>query len=220
MQFHEFPVGHLAILPQADAADANRSETNPFELHHFVADTSKQTSDFPILPFGHRDLDPGALTGFLDRLDSVHPEFAFREEEPLFECFEGLPSRLASHLGLVIPIDPVLGVCEFLGKIAVIGHDQQSGGIFIESADCEQPRSEIREQIDHSPPALRIAVSAEEAGWLVQHVVFLPFHPERFTIERNDLRLRLHPHPQHICYRAIDRHATSRDQFLAFTPRA
>src|SRR5690606_4641057 len=61
VQFSEFLAAEFPILSQRNPSESKRTKADPFQFHHLVADTRQQAADFAVLPFRHRNLDPGAL---------------------------------------------------------------------------------------------------------------------------------------------------------------
>jgi hypothetical protein len=110
-------------------------------------------------------------------------------------------------------------VRELLRQVAVVGDDQQSFAVFIQPPHGEQPRLIGIEQVDHPRPSFRIAVRREYAGRLVEDVILLPFHAERFGVECDLLLLRIDPGAQLGDHLPINRDAPGDDELFARAPR-
>ncbi len=142
-----------------------------------MTDASEQTANFTVLSFGHHDFDPGAVLLLLQWFHTVNAEFPFREEQTLSQLLVDFRARNTCHLCFIGAEDSIAWVSEFLGQIAVIRHQNQTGGVFIQATDSKQPRTLFREQIEDESTPFRIIGGTKIPRWLVQHEVFLPLNP-------------------------------------------
>ena len=69
-----------------------------------------------------------------------------------------------------------------VSQLAVVGHDEQSTAVFVESPDGEQPGAVGRKQVDHSGAAAGIVVGAQVTGWFVQQEVRGPLGANRLPV--------------------------------------
>ncbi len=87
--------------------------------------------------------------------------------------------------------DGVPRVRQPLGQIAIVGDDQQSLTILIQTTDAEQPPVMVRKQLDHALAALRIGVGAQIPAGLVQQEVGPSSRLELLAIEPDIVLVRV-----------------------------
>src|ERR671925_299869 len=80
-----------------------------------------------------------------------------------------LPDRPAAHPGHVRPRHLVARVHEPVRQLAVVGEQDEAGGVGVQPADWIQARARRRDQPHHRRSTLRVARRRHHAGGLVDH---------------------------------------------------
>ena len=210
--------GQLAVLSNGNSSQTQGAIPNPFQSHHFVADTSEQAANFAVLAFGHGHFDPGALPLLLDRFDRVNTELAFGEVQPLAERIEDFAVRMASNQGPIEAINAVLGMSKLLSEVTIVGHDDQARCRRIQAAYAEQSRAHLRKQVDDARPTIWIAIGAYNAAGLVEQEVLLPLHFQGRTIQSDLVGQWADARSQYGFFFSVDGDAPIGNQGFTLTP--
>ncbi len=129
------------------------------------------------------------------------------------------PRRRRSS-SLVALRDVVLGIRQPLGKLRIVGQNQQAACIEIEPADRKQVALTVRQQIVDRRTPVRIAIGGDVAGRLVQQQVRALFAAQRLAIEGDAVALHVHPRVRIAHDPAVDAHAPRPDPTAGFGTRS
>lgn len=220
MQFFEFFAAEFTMFADGQASQSQRSIADAFELHDLMTDAGEESADFPVLTFGHRDFDPGAALLLFDGDNVMHAEPSLGEVQAAFQFIENLAGGITRDLCAVESKDAIAGMGESLRQVAIVGDDQQAGGIFVESSDGEQAGAIAGKQVEDAAATFGIVSGAEETGGLVEHEVFLPLNLQPLPIERDGLTPGFDCGAKLSDRLAVDRDASGSDQLFAFPARA
>ena len=130
------------------------------------------------------------------------------QRHAFFQRFSFLLSERTIYMYKVLLAQLEAGVCQAVGEIAVVGQQQQPGGIVVQPAHRIKAQAAvfIREDIEDSPPAAVIAGSGQQVQGLVQHDDY--FGPgmerDRFSVEGDLVRLRVDRHGIALGLPAVD----------------
>ena len=117
-------------------------------------------------PFFDADLE-GAAAHFLDG-DGADPFLI--DAGSLGERFQVIRGDLGEGFDKVFFDDVGRGVDHFVGKVAVVGDEEEAGGLFVEPADGEEP-FRIWEKIEDNGFFARADAGADIAYGFVEDVV-------------------------------------------------
>ena len=106
-----------------------------------------------------------------------------------------------------------------MGELTIVGHEQQALSLGIETPDREHPRL-IGPHVDDGGPTLRIVGGSDDPGRFVEQVVDeVGPHPDRSTVDGNDLGLDIDPLAE-FGDDPVDRHPALSDDLLTDPPAA
>src|SRR3954451_14500876 len=126
----------LAVLAHRQAADAQRAERGPLELEDRVPDGLEHALDLPLAPLVDRELDH---TG-TDLADLRGGGQAVVEQDALAQrLHRGLVDRRVGDPRAVGARHLEGGVGEAVGELAVVGQQDQTGGVVVQPADGVEP---------------------------------------------------------------------------------
>ena len=91
--------------------------------------------------------------------------------EPSEEAIESLFGGLSAYLDQVSLFDSRRSAREFVGQVAVVGHQQEPLAQIIQPPDRVEPLAQLREELHHGRPLLGITDRGDEALGLVEHEV-------------------------------------------------
>lgn len=219
-QLPEFVFPQFTKLTEGNATDTNRTESDPFQLHYLVPSAGQQPPNLAVLPFGHRDFDPGAATLLLDRFDVVDFELSFGEEQPFLELLKNFSFGMTRHLSPVDSVNVIARMCQFLSEVSVIRHDQQTGGVLVQTPDTEQPWTIGWKEFEDRWTSLRITRCTQEPRRLVEEIVLLALELQLFAVQCDCLHRRTDVRSELRDRLAIDLHSSSGDQLFTFATRS
>jgi hypothetical protein len=146
-------------------------------LFYVVADLLKHLAELAITAFDEDDFVPGivALADLADLrgggMDATRAGLAAFDSDASAEAIEGFLSGLAADFYEVGFLHTCGGPGEFVGQVAVVGHEQQAFAQVVETANGIETFARLREELHHRRAAFGIAHRGHEALGLVEHVV-------------------------------------------------
>ncbi len=103
---------------------------------------------------------------------------------------------------------------------SVIGQDQQTGGVLIETADREQEVFEPSEQVVDRRPSFRIFVGRQVAFGLVKEDVLFFAGRDGAAVQSNLVVVRIHPEVGRLNFLSVDGDAAGADPTASLGARA
>jgi len=101
-------------------------------------------------------------------------------------------ARPAGDGGYICLVDPVTGMGQGVGKLAVVGHEEQSLGVVIQPPHRVEADGDGGDKIGHRFSAARVAESGNNAAGFIQQHVYFFFASQRPAIDGDDVPPRLH----------------------------
>jgi len=161
----------IAVFPDLEVAQGQGAEPDADEVDDRVADGIQHTADLPVFALGDGDPEQGMAATLLDKRDFRGQGRAVFKGHAPAQQVQGFIRDHAFDGGLVGPGSLVAGVGEAVGPFAVIGEQQQSHGIEIESAHGIDPLGDVLYQVGHQGSAFRLVQRTDVAERLVDDQV-------------------------------------------------
>lgn len=212
--------GEGSAATEFESSESERAEFDPLQLHHLMTDSSEESADFPVFPFAKDDFEQGGLSDHAKFANGVDFESPLLKTMAGPEAFKFLPSRRPGNENPVDLANPETGVGEFLREETIVGHDDKSLTVLIESADCEQTFGDRWEQINQAEATCRIIIGTEIPGWLVDGEVDFFFQFEALSVEMNFLLVGIDFDSESGDDDAIDFDSPGNDHLFASPARA
>jgi len=155
---------------EADVADAGSGQALDA-----AADGGEHPAHLSIaaLEDGQLDLAAAGAVGFLGHLG--HPHILRRLRDAVLQLNARVQLRQAAGFGhapedrFVRFADMVLGVCDLVDEVAVVGEEDQALRVDVEAADGAQEGLLLQvDVVDHGPSGMRVAHRAGDAARFVQ----------------------------------------------------
>ncbi len=214
-----FFVGQFAPLAGRQIAKQHRALTHANEPQHLVA---KHFSNFTNLAFAalvQHDPHPNTIFAALQHVNPGWRRRHIVQLHAIAPLAQRLCRRRLVEQRTIFFFNLIAGVCQALGKLAVVGHQQQAFAVIIEPANRKQPRGQI-DQSNHCWAALRIIGGGNDAGGFIQHDVGSRINfPDRLTVDENRILLGINACAGDNHDFAIDRHPAGANELLAVAPR-
>ena len=153
----------------------------------------EQSPDLAIAALVQADPDPGvAALGRID-LDGIEVGRPILELDPAPQPLQYLVRRRSPEPHQVLTPYLARGVHEPMSEFAVIGEQQETGGIHVEPTHHDpSPTHRWRQSLEYGRPALRIIARGHLADGLVIQQYFnrilSPAEVQRFPVETNPVR--------------------------------
>ncbi len=151
----EFPSGQRAGLAGFQSVKRQRPQSNSRQLPHLVPDAGQHSANFVIAHFIESDFENAAIADALDQSNSAGRGFeslaAARIGEPnaLLQSLRLAGIEMAIDDGLIRFLNAVARMRETVGQIAVIGQQEQSAALGIQSANRINALADVaRQKID------------------------------------------------------------------------
>ena len=197
----------------------NRTEGDAFKFDDLVAHTSEQAANFSIATFLQLQFQNSTASLVLD--DSHTPKLeealgkihAFAELRQYFRC------RPAGDMTAISSYDFKPRVSQSLSQIAVVGHQQQSGCILVQTADGEESLVGHRNQVDRSRSPVRISVGAQDAARFVQQKIAEPRQSQTLGIQTHITGLGVYGSSRVGDHFTVDCHSPVTNVLLAVASR-
>jgi len=208
LQIANFIRMQLTKSPVGQRSQHNGSEGNTLQLDHLVTDSSQQPANFAIATFLQFQLKHSAASLMLDDSHSAKPEKALGKVHAFTELGENFRGRPAGNVAAVSSDNFKPRVCQSLSQIAIVGYQQQSGRILVQTADGEQSLVGHGNEIDRARSSVGVTVCAEDSAGLVQEEVAEAGQPQPFSVQPHITGLGMHRASRVRDNFAIDRDAT------------
>ena len=204
-----FPLPEIAKF---DATEPDASE--PFDGH---ADLRQHASDLALPALSHHDLEERLPSVFLSHSDPSWTGRAIIELHALTETTERFTTNGTGHERQVGPLDSERWVQQPMGQVTIVGEQEQSFGVLIESSDGVEPLVQV-DEVHHGRPSFGVAGGGDDALWLVQHqVAHSGVDDDALTVDLYHVRHSVHSVAQGGDL-AVDRHAAGDDEHFRGPP--
>ncbi len=190
-QFLNFPRQQFSMPSRAESAKLQRAEADSFQSQHLVPGTSHQSANLAVLTFLKFEFEDHAATFAAMHMNASEPEKAVGEVHAFSKLPKSFRGRNACDLTSIASNHFKLRMRQMLREIAIVGDQQQTFGVLIESTDGKQSLILNRHKIHSSRTTLWIAVRAENALGLVDQKVSKPRRTKSLHIEPNVVLLRI-----------------------------
>jgi hypothetical protein len=134
-------------FPGGQPLQADRSDSHSAKRHHLVTELGEHPPNLAFLAFGQDELEHGRLTLATDDPSSLGPDLAVREPNTFGQPGEHIRVRHSGHERPVELFDAVARMCQPVGKVAVVGQDDEPGAVFVEAADGVDTLGSLRQEI-------------------------------------------------------------------------
>ena len=190
----EFGGGHSPVLSGVKPGQSQGTEGGSHQFQDKVVQGFKKTADLPVAAFGQGDPVPGVGVRIPFR-NKFHRDNrpAVKADIPPGDAFEMGRRDSSLDLDQISPWNRIARVEDPLGEIAVVGQEQCTLGLEVETAHMEQG-FDIGKEFSKSRSAFRIVkgrnnplrlVEKEEEGF--------GFSPEGFAFDQNGVGLGIDP---------------------------
>lgn len=148
----------------------------------------EQPANFPIAAFVQTDPQPRMATLRVTRLDPIEARGSILELDTLSKLIENRHAGRSPQTHAVLAFDLARGMHQPVRELAVVGEQQQSRGVHVESAD-DDPSTPVgrRQSFEHGRAILRITARGHFADGLVIDQDLgsgrAPVQVERFPVE-------------------------------------
>jgi hypothetical protein len=217
LDFGGTEVAKLARLKRFVFEEANR---HPPQFEDRVANRVEHAADLLVASFKKGDTVPGVGGALFDQFDLGRSGAGTFEDDPPLKLEDLLMAGLALDLDLIDLGDTFRSVGDQLGKVPIVGEEEEAFALEIETTDGVDLIPKGTQEIDDERALAGIGSTAEESLRLVEKEIdlLLPFEPriDEFAVHLDmvalgvDLRAELGHHL------AIDCHGASDDPLLRF----
>jgi len=159
----------MTISAFCKIAQREPSGLDPFEPDHGMTHMVEHAPHLALPSFVDRNIDPGVRFFLPDLSDLGRRGLAVLQEDACFQRRDGAVFKHALDLHQIGLGKFMFGVCDQMGKIPVIGQEQQALGIVVQPADRVYADLDAFEQIMHRGSSLRIGHGRHKSRRLVQH---------------------------------------------------
>ena len=166
------------------------TEGDTLQFNHLMANSSQQSTNFAVLAFLQFQFQNRAASLMSYDTNALKTEEAFGKVHPVPQLIQCLWSRPAGDMTTIAPHHFETGMRQSLGKIAVVGQQQQALRVFVQSPDREEPLIRDRDHVDRARTSFRVAVGAEHAFGFVQQEVTESGKSQPFGIEADIVSFR------------------------------
>jgi hypothetical protein len=182
-----------------------------------VPHASQDAPDFAVPSFSQHDLQfrTARVTAF--GAEFCDTRNAFGQMHPGAQLLQRLWSRESEYRGAIGLGNAVPRVSQQVCQFTVVGDDDQSFARTIQTPNGEQPRL-TRHQIDDPRTSSGVAVRRNDAGGLVDQIVYVVRSRKRRAVDANLLLRRINTRSQFGHRAAVHLDTPIQNQGLAFAP--
>jgi hypothetical protein len=152
-----------------------------------VAELGHHPANLTVLPLRQDELEDGGIPFSTNRSDMLGADLPLGQPDPFGQLGQNLAVGLPRDDGAVDFLHAVLGVCEPIGELPVVGQEHQPGAHLVEPANRINPLGDLREQVDDPRASRGILIGRDVPLGLIDRVVDHPFEVDPLAIDR-DLR--------------------------------
>jgi hypothetical protein len=174
-------------------ADLNGADPGADQLHHLTAYGFHHPPNLAVASFTDPDFDVRVLAGIAHSFYFGGACRAIAEFNPFSELFECVICEGACAFHQVGLGDFVIGIGEPLGELRVVGKDQKSTGIEIQTAYRGHEGIDIGDQIVDGGTAFRIFEGRDVTRRLVEQDVDGALRLERLVVEQDLVAVEIDP---------------------------
>ena len=223
----KFAGGQLSPFAHREPLQLEGSHLDSTKLPHRMADPIHHASNLTVPTFSKGDEQTSPLP-----IAAKHDEVAFRgpdrfpgatvdQVETATDLVENVVLDASLHGDVVPLVNPVARMGQSVGEIAVVGEQQQTRALEIETTHAEEPAlRRMIDEIEGELPSLGILGRAHVALGLEQHdvVVSTPFL-DPATVYSDVIGLRVHEAREALDDRAVHRDRTVLDECFGGSTR-
>ena len=178
----------------------------------------KQSSNLAILAFGQFQFDHALAVGGGDDAGLLGTKRFAAFGDAFTKTIEHLLFNLAFHQGDIGFRHRVSGMGQLQRELAVVGQEEQTFGLQIETPHRKQIVPFHRQQIENGVAAGLVLAAADVAGGFVQGYVEFSPGLDRASIDRDDMLRRVHLGAEFLNDASIYADASGNDDFLTRAP--
>ena len=216
--FHFF-LGEETPVAAADILLGESGKLYAVELDHTIAEMLEDTTHDAVLAAVNLDAYL-TLVGFAGIIDSIGMDFSVVEGDALSNLLEVAGSHLLVEIDMVDLLLEELGMGEFAGQVAIIGEQEHTCGVAVQTAHrIDTLGAGALHQIHHCLTLLGVVAGGNVIlRFVEQHINFL-LECNRLVVEHHAIGA------QDLCSQlghnlAIDLHDTCRDELIGLTTAA
>ena len=161
-----------------------------------------------------------AVVTIVGILDSVGMYLAILQLNALSDLLQILGSHVLVKEDMIDLLLEELRMRQFAGKLTVVGQQQHTGGVAVQTAyRIDALRTCVLHEIHHSLALLRIITGSDVVLRLVEQHIYFLLKCDRLIVELHDIGAE-HLGAELCDDLVIDRHHTCLDELISFTTRA
>lgn len=215
----EFAGREVAPGAPGDPVQDERSQPDPCQTDHLIADVFHHPAHNAIAPFVDDDPQNGSFRVIPDCAHFTRCYPLAIDRHAAHQLVKRWTRRIAVEKDLVFLLQLISRMRDPVGQFAVIRQQQQTGCRSIQPADRNNALRYIN-QIKHRSASALILRSRNVSGRLVQENVSLALVPHRLAVDSNRLRIRIDPKPERAHDFTIDRDTPVDDHLFSFPARS
>lgn len=148
-------------------AQSQRAHARAYQPFHFVTDREQHPSNLAVESLSQNH----PQTRRTDRVDEIDPSTLPIEDDSALklDCQDGIPRLIERDF--VLLFDFVTRMREPLGKVAIVGQDEQPLALRVEPSDVKETREFRRQQMEDRVAGVRIAAGGDESARLVKQEI-------------------------------------------------
>lgn len=201
-------------MSSRQVAQTEMADANPNEFFNLISQLVKHTADLPVDSLTQDHLHARRP----DRFHFLHPSALPIEHDPgqQFRRERRIPRTIECHFVFLFDFGARMG--QALRQIAIVRQDEKPFGLGIESANIEEARELLRQEVENRVARIRIGARRDEAGWFMQDEVELALAAHQLTSNFDMItcgRLRAEVGAD----ATVDCHAPIGNQLVAMPPR-
>lgn len=135
----------------------------------------------------------GVFFAVAEPFDEGGPRGAILKFEAVAEPVEFFVGQQAAGFNKIALGDVEVGVHDALGKLSIVGEEEQPAGIEVEASDRDDEGANIAEEIVDGGTILRVLVGGEVTFGLVEDEVDVLFTDERLGVEQDLVAVHIDP---------------------------
>ncbi len=207
------------VLPYFELADRDGADRGAHQLPHAAAYLLDHPPHLAIAALGDDHLERSLVLILPEQMHLGRTRGTFIQLHPRAQLLQLLLAQLARRFHQVSLRHLVVRIHNALGKLRIVGQDQQTAGVQIQPSHRNHVLRQAADQIVDRRPAFRVLIRRQVAFGLVEQNVFLLGCLDGLAVKRYGIPFEIHPLIGSLRGAAVHLHPAGRDPFAGLGPR-
>lgn len=182
-----------AMFADFEAGDFDGSDLGANQLEDLRVERFDHAAHLPVAAFSNRNFKESVACGVADTLHQSGARGAVREFDAVAEAVQLILRERDGRLYEICFRDLGFGTHNVIGKVGVVGHDEQAGCVLVEAAYGKDPLAGFGQQVVDGFAAFGIFIGGEVAFGFVEEEITFFGRGERTAVERHAVALHVYP---------------------------